>query len=168
MRPALSSILPDFEKAGMIALETLLSILSAKRPPRRPICATYGVKALVERGSTQDTHGAGRLVDAARGIIRTRSHEGIRVADLSRELNISPRLLEKHFKTVLGRSARDELLEYRLEEVKRRLAQSSEPIESLALQCGWRSPIALKHLFKKRFGMTMREFRKQAKTSSVR
>jgi len=166
MRPALSSILPDFEKAGMIALETLLSVLSAKRVPRRPLCATYGVKSLVERGSTQDTHGAGRLVDAARGIIRKRSHEGIRVADITRELNVSARLLEKHFKTVLGRTVRDELLDYRLEEVKRHLAGKPEPIEALALQCGWRSPIALKHLFKKRFGMSMREFRNRVKPRS--
>lgn len=159
MRPTLSSILPDFEKAGMLAIETLRTMLLAKHTPRTPLYTTYGVKALVERGSSQDTHGAKRLVDAARGIIRKRSHEGIRVSDITRELNVSARLLEKHFKTVLGHSVRDDLLNFRLEEVQKRLSEKSEPIESIALQCGWRSPIALKHLFKKRFGMSMRKFR---------
>ena len=162
LRPTLSSVLPDFEKAGMLAVETLRKLMASRRTPRRPLRVSYGVKALVERGSTQDTHGAGRLVDAARSIIVQRSHEGLRVADIARELNVSNRLLELHFKSVLGRSVRDELLDYRLDEVKRRLTRGHEPIESIAMQCGWRTPIALKILFRKRVGMSMRDFRKQA------
>ena len=134
---------------------------SSGRVQRRPRRISYGVKALFERESTQDTHGANRLVDAARGIIRKRSHEGIRVADLARELHVSGRLLELHFKSVLGHSVRDELLAHRLEELKRRLRETREPIDAIAAQCGWRSPIALKILFKKRFGMPMREWRRQ-------
>lgn len=160
LRPTLSSILPDFEKAGALAIEALVRLVSARRTPRRPLRIAYGVRALVERGSTQDTHGASRLVDSARSIIRKRSHEGIRVADIARELNVSDRLLELHFQSVLGRSVRDELLNYRLEEVKRRLRETDEPIESIALQCGWRTSIALKLLFKKRFRMTMRDYRR--------
>lgn len=161
MQPTLSSILPDFEKAGELSLETLGRLISARRTPRTPFRIFYGVKALIERESTQDTHGANRLVDAARGIIRKRSYEGIRVADIARELRVSGRLLELHFKSVLGHSVRDELLSNRLDEVKRRLQTTHDQIESIAAQCGWRSPIALKILFKKRFGMSMREWRRQ-------
>ena len=161
LQPTLSSILPDFERAGELALETLGALMSSKRVQRRPLRISYGVKALIERESTQDTHGANRLVDAARGIIRKRSHEGIRVADIARELHVSGRLLELHFKSVLGHSARDELLEHRLGLVKHRLTTTQDQIESIAEQCGWHSPIALKILFKKRFGMSMREWRKQ-------
>lgn len=161
MQPTLSSILPDFEKAGELSLETLGRLISARRTPRTPFRIFYGVKALIERESTQDTHGANRLVDAARGIIRKRSYEGIRVADIARELHVSGRLLELHFKSVLGHSVRDELLSNRLDEVKRRLQTTHDQIESIAAQCGWRSPIALKILFKKRFGMSMREWRRQ-------
>lgn len=168
LRPTLSSILPDFENAGVLAFETLMKLMSKRCTPRRPIRITYGVKALIERASTQDTHGARRLVDAARGIIRKKSHEGIRISDVARLLNVSNRLLELHFQNVLGHSVRDELLNYRLEEVRHRLLETDEPIESLALQCGWRSSIALKLLFKKRFKMTMRDFRKNpTRTPSV-
>ena len=161
MQPTLSSILPDFEKAGELALETLERLMSPKQTPRRTIRISYGVKALVERESTQDTHGARRLVDAARRIISKRSNDGIRVADIARELHVSGRLLELHFKALVGHSARDELLAHRLDEVKRRLRTTREPIDAIAAQCGWRSPIALKILFKKRFGMPMREWRAQ-------
>ena len=160
LRPTLSSVLPDFVSAGVQAVQTLVKLMNARRTPRKPIRATYGVKALIERGSTQDVRGAGRLVDAARKLIRTRSHEGIRVADIARELNVSPRLLELHFRSVLGHSVRDELLDTRLEEVKSRLTRTKEPIDVLALQCGWRSAIALKVLFKKRCGQSMRDYRK--------
>jgi len=160
-QPTLSSILPDFEKAGEMSLETLARLIEARRTPRTPFRIFYGVKTLIERESTQDTHGANRLVDAARGIIRKRSHEGIRVADIARELHVSGRLLELHFKSVLGHSVRDELLSNRLDEVKHRLQATHDQIESIAAQCGWRSPIALKILFKKRFGMSMRDWRKR-------
>ena len=161
LRPTLTSILPDFENAGALALETLDMLISSKRIPRTPFRVSYGVKTLIERESTQDTHGASRIVDAARGIMRKHSRDGIRIADIARELCVSGRLLELHFKTVLGHSARDELLSLRLEDVKRRLQKTRDPIDSIAMQCGWRSPIALKILFKKRFGMSMREWRKQ-------
>lgn len=160
LRPTLSSILPDFDKAGMLALDALARLIAARRIPRRPLRVVYGIKALIERESTQDTQGAGRLVDAARGIIRKQSHAGIRVADIARELNVSTRLLEIHFKAVLGHSVRDELIGYRLEEVKNRLRGTNDPIDAIAMQCGWRSSIALKILFKKRFKTTMRNFRK--------
>ena len=159
MQPTLSSILPDFEKAGELSLETLGRLIEARRTPRTPFRIFYGVKALIERESTQDTNGANRLVDAARGIIRKRFHEGIRVANVARELHVSARLLELHFKSVLGHSVRDELISTRLEEVKHRLQTTHDQMESISDQCGWRSPIALKILFKKRFGMSMRQYR---------
>ena len=159
LRPTLTSILPDFENAGALALETLDRLVSSRRLPRTPLRVSYGVKTLIERESTQDTHGASRIVDAARGIMRKRSRDGIRIAEISRELRVSGRLLELHFKTVLGHSARDELLSLRLEEVKRRLQMTRDPIDSIAMQCGWRTPIALKMLFRRRFGVSMRGWR---------
>ena len=160
LRPRLSSILPDFETAGALSIETLERLMAAKRRRLKPLRVTYGVRILVERESTQDIRGAGRLVDAARGIIRKRAHEGIRVADIARDLHVSPRLLELHFNRVLGRSVREELIGFRLEDVKKRLSTTTEPIESIAFQCGWRSSTALKLIFRKRFGMTMRDYRK--------
>ena len=162
LRPALSSILPDFEQAGSIALG-VLDRLMRRKSSSKPRQTLYGVKALIERGSTQDAHGARRLVDAACGIVRARAHDGIRVSEIARELNVSPRLLELHFRAILGHSVRDQLTGYRLAEVQRRLVRTADPIESIALQCGWRSSTALKLLFRKRFGMSMRDFRKKSR-----
>ena len=50
----------------------------------------------------------------------------------------------------------------RLEEVKRLLRETNEPIDAIAARCGYENPNYLKNLFKRRFAMTMREFRARA------
>ena len=53
------------------------------------------------------------------------------------------------------------MLRVRLEEGKRRLRQTSEPISEITAACGWKNPTPPKALFKKRFGMSMRDYRAQ-------
>ena len=50
----------------------------------------------------------------------------------------------------------------RLEEVKRLLRETKEPIDTIAARCGYENPNYLKNLFKRRFAMPMREFRNRA------
>ena len=45
-------------------------------------------------------------------------------------------------------------------QIQQHLQKTRDPIDSIAMQCGWRTPIALKLLFRKRFGMSMRDWRK--------
>ncbi len=47
-----------------------------------------------------------------------------------------------------------------LGEVRRRLRETADPIEEITFDCGWENPIPPKVLFKKRFGVSMREWRK--------
>ena len=47
-----------------------------------------------------------------------------------------------------------------LDEVRHRLVHSSDAIDKIATDCGFPNPTYLKELFKKRFNMTMRDFRK--------
>ena len=51
------------------------------------------------------------------------------------------------------------IIERRLDEVRRRLAGTKEKIDAIASACGFDNSNYLKNLFKKRFGMSMREFR---------
>ena len=50
-------------------------------------------------------------------------------------------------------------LNVRLEEVKRRLRTTSDPIGQIAVDCGWRNPASLKNLFKRLYGVSMRDWR---------
>ena len=161
MQPSLTTVHPDFERSGYMASRILARAI---RDGRRHPSGTYiyGTKTIVERSSTLDLKGGGRLVAAAVEIIRRQSRQGLTVADLARRLNASPRLVEMRFKEVLGRTVKDSILEVRLEKVQQLLVSSSCPIEKIAAECGWRTPIALKALFKRRFGVSMREYRRKS------
>ena len=51
--------------------------------------------------------------------------------------------------------------ERQLANVKRRLRSTNDPIDRIAGQCGFSNANYLKTLFKKRFGMSMRDWRKK-------
>ena len=48
----------------------------------------------------------------------------------------------------------------RLNEVKRRLRKTNASIRAISRECGFANPNHLKNLFKRQFGITMRDYRK--------
>lgn len=160
LTPSLSSVLPDFTGAGRLAAELLEKALNRRRAVRRKLHARYGVKCVVERESTQDARGAGQLVAAARELIRAQALSGITVESVVQSMNISRRLLERRFREIVGHSIRDEILGIRLDEVRRQLTETGRSIDSITYACGWKSPTALKILFKRRFGLSLSDYRK--------
>jgi len=52
-----------------------------------------------------------------------------------------------------------------LEEVKRLLRTTKDPIDEIAAAYGYPNPNDLKNLFRRCFAMTMRDFRRQALTA---
>jgi AraC-like DNA-binding protein len=118
------------------------------------------VKKIVRRESTTEESTAGKLVQKAIAYIDLHALEGIEVSDVVRHLKCSRRLADLRFRELQGRSILDAITERRLDEVKRLLAGTKEKIDTIAAICGYTNPNYLKNLFKKRFGMSMREFRK--------
>ena len=161
--PRISSVQPDFEKEGYLAAETLDAMMGGGAAAARTILV--GVKEIVRRESTSEQSNAGRLVQKAIAYIDRHVLEGIGVADVVRHLKCSRRLADLRFRELHGRSILDTITERRLDEVKRRLAGTKEKIDSIALACGYDNPNYLKNLFRKRFGMSMRDFRNSTKTT---
>ena len=161
-QPRLSSVQPDFGKEGYLAAETLDAMMCGGTAARTIL---VGVKEIVRRESTSEQSNAGRLVQKAIAYIDRHVLEGIGVADVVRHLKCSRRLADLRFRELHGRSILDTITERRLDEVKRRLAGTKEKIDSIALACGYANPNYLKNLFRKRFGMSMRDFRNSTKTT---
>ena len=89
-------------------------------------------------------------------------HQGIDggiEAELAERLKVSRRLLDLRFRELQGTTLGETIIRLRLEEVKRLLRSTKEPIDSIAAHCGYENPNYLKNLFKKRFAMSMRDFR---------
>ena len=171
--PQLSSIQPDFEQEGYLAAETLSKMMRKPYRPRprglalaRSACEDasrtvfVGVKAVVRRESTAELSTSGKLVQKALAYIRKNALRGISVEDVVAHLKVSRRLADLRFRELQHTSIGQEIARIRLAEVQRLLRSTKEPIDSIAARCGYENPNYLKNLFRKRFSMSMREFRK--------
>ena len=164
--PQLSSIQPDFEQEGYLAAEILSAMMKSPRTSQTPqtfqTSQTFlvGVKAVIRRESTAELSTSGKLVQKAVAYLRKHALEGIGVPDVVAHLKVSRRLADLRFRELQHTSIGDEITRIRLAEVQRLLRSTKEPIDSIAAQCGYANPNYLKNLFRKRFSMSMRDFRK--------
>lgn len=160
--PRLSSVQPDFEEEGRLAAETLDAMMNGVKLPDRTLLV--GVKRIVQRESTAEQSHSGWLVQKAVAYINRHALEGISVTDVVRHIKCSRRLADLRFRELQGRTILDAITERRLDEVKHRLARTREKMDTIASACGYRNPTYLKNLFKKRFGMSMSEWRIRNRT----
>ena len=152
-RPPLSSVDPDFEAAGRMAVEVLSAALSERR--RIPILK-FGVSGVVERRSTQSGKTGSRMVSKAREILRRRYGERLSLELIAGELNISPRLLSLRFREITGGSVHAELEEIRLAAARRMLKSRTLPVKAVAAACGFPSLENFYRRYRRRYGTTPR------------
>lgn len=159
--PRLSSVQPDFEQEGYAAAKALSEMMAGALPAERTVLV--GVKSVVRRDSTAELSQSGRLVQKAVAYINRNALRGIGVDDVVAHLKCSRRLADLRFRQLQGRTILEAITERRLDEVKRRLATTDDPIDSISAACGYSCPNYLKNLFKRRFMTTMSEFRRRAR-----
>ena len=152
-RPPLSSVDPDFETAGRMAVEVLSAALSGRR--RIPILK-FGVSGVVERRSTQSGKTGSRMVSKAREILRRRYGERLSLELIAGELNISPRLLSLRFREITGGTVHAELEEIRLAAARRMLKSRTLPVKAVASDCGFPSLENFYRRYRRRYGTTPR------------
>ena len=160
--PRLSSVQPDFIGEGRLAAEMLERMMDGVDIDAGPMGRErrVGVKTVVARDSTAPQSNAGLFVQRVLAYIRREAFRGIGVRDVARKFKVSTSLLELRFRQLQGESLYEAMLRIRLDEVRRRLRETDDPIEEITFDCGWENPIPPKVLFKKRFGVSMREWRK--------
>ena len=159
--PGISSIEPDFHAEGAAAAAFLDKMMKSRKPlGKRHVF--FGVSRIVIRESMPHMPPAQSLVDRAREFIKEHAVEGITPGDVAAHLGISRPLLDLRFretqKTTVGRLITDT----RLAEVARLLHGTSIHIGAIPELCGFWNANALKNLFKSRYGMSMRDYRKNA------
>ena len=151
--PPISSIQLDFEREGFLAAKALEGGMTGDIL-LRPLC-------VVRRKSTS---GRGRheprILEAVE-MIRREACNGLTAAALIAHMRCSRSLFEMRFREAMGHSVLDEILHVRLERAFTLLAQTDMPIGTIPSFCGFRSYAALDFLFRTRFKMSMREWRKR-------
>ena len=156
--PTVSSIPPDFEREGFLAAATLDELM---RGTRGTIDNQILVAArpIVIRESTSVLTPSDFLVRKALQFIRKNACRGIGVDDVARHLRISRRLLYLRFAEARHAPVQEAIRAVQLEAVRHRLSATRESISDIAADCGFGSETYLMRLFKRRFGLTMREWR---------
>ena len=154
--PAISSIQIDHELAGYKAAR----MIGEGRAMRDSLSATIGPLLTVRRASTGGSGCHERFIlDAVQMIRREAFDPDFTAAGLAARFRCSYRLFRLRFREATGHSIADEIQHVRLEKVFTLLAQTDTAIGAVAGLCGYRSNIALKWIFRKVAGMSMREWR---------
>lgn len=161
--PRLSSIRPDFVLAGKEAAASLERMMGGSKAASRPshTVIVRGENEIVRRATTVAESSAGPLVQKALAFIARNAKRGIGVKDVQAHLKVSRALMDLRFREVRGESVLSCITAVRLKELKRLLRETDDPIESITRRLGWTSPNYPKNLFRRHFGISMRDYRAQ-------
>ncbi|MDO5317575.1 MAG: substrate-binding domain-containing protein [bacterium] len=161
--PQLSSIAVDFEAHGYSAARELQAMMLRRRRPVRTVIPC-GIREVVVRSSTWNDNPSNALANRALQYIEQHALAGITPPDVVQHLNVSRSLLDLRFRAAFNMSVLDAILTRRLGEVRRLLETTTFPISLIAARCGYRDANYLKNQFRRRFGKSMREWRKTAQS----
>ena len=158
-KPSLSSVRPNFERAGRLAVDLLVRHLAQPELAEEHIL--FPVAGVTLRQSTRHLAQPNAKILAALEFIRREATHGLKAADVVAFLGLSERLAETRFKAATGHRITEEITEVRLVRALELLRDPHQALGPIANLCGWNSDIYLKRLFKARYGLTMSQWRKQ-------
>jgi LacI family transcriptional regulator len=117
---------------------------------------------VVTRYSTDILAIEDELVQAALQYIRENAWSDLSVNDLAQGIAVGRRLLERRFRTVLGRSVLEEIYRVRVERAKELLTDTHLSITTVAERAGFSNTRRLDVVFVNQTGLSPREYRRQS------
>jgi len=162
--PTLSSIQCNPRPAGYRIAEHLDRIMKGERLKKREyLIEPIGV---VSRQSSEWFAIADKPMARALTYIREAAAKPtLRVTDVARVCGLSRRATEIRFRNATGRTIREEIEHVRLERLRNLLAETDLKIGEIALRCGFACETHLGRIFRKRFRVTMGQYRSAARKS---
>ena len=151
LRPTLSSVPQDMEKIGQTAARQLERLFSGETATPEPVLLPP--LPLHIRQSSEPLQADDPLVTRALNVIRSHEGEHLTVDDLLKVLPISRRSLEQRFRSALGFTPYQVILNGRIERAKTLLATTDDTIESVALNSGFQNLTRFAVAFKQHSGM---------------
>ena len=170
--PPISSIQLDFERMGFMAARALGNEISAAKDAKNRkgfansafFAAENNIIGPLLTVRRKSTSGHGRhekFIMEAVETIRREACDGLSASDLASRFPVTRRLFDMRFREATGHSVLDEILHVRLEKAFTLLAQTNTPIGAIPRLCGFKCDRTLDALFRSRFHMSMRDWRKR-------
>lgn len=161
--PPMSSIRSPEERVGYDAAVLLDRILKGQTVETKCFLPPSG---MVSRQSSDVMQVGDPVVAKALAFIQEHISEPIKVEDLLGHVYISRTLLERKFRTELGRTPLVEIRRQRIRRARQLLADTGMSIAEIAEACGFSSDIRLSTVFKELTGQSPSAFRKAVKVPS--
>ncbi|MBN8708376.1 MAG: substrate-binding domain-containing protein [Verrucomicrobia bacterium] len=153
----ISSVIIPWEQIGHEAAVQLDRMMEGGDVSPAPV--RFRPTGIAVRRSS-DTYAVGdRVIAGLLRYIRTHACEGIGVADLLTQTTLGRRVLERRFRSLLGRSPHEEIQRVRLDKVVQMLLHTDATLETIAGESGLGSTSRLSVEFKKRFGQSPGAYR---------
>ena len=161
--PTLSSVSRNGHQVGYTAATLLDSLIRDAAPPDCDILVPPG--PVIQRDSTDIVAIENSHVSAAVQLIHDNLARSFGINNLIRELRISRRFLERHFRQELGCTPHEYLTQRRIEKAKRLLERHSDlSIQEIAAACGQSDPRNFRRSFQRFTGMLPSEYRLRPST----
>ncbi len=160
--PPLSSIPFDYERQGYESAAALDNLLSHPAKCARPVVIACHPLPAVARESAATIAPVSALLKRALRYISRNAMRGISTRDVAKALGVSQSLLTLRFREFAGTTVMEALIEARIEQAKRLLATTKRPIREITVAAGFRNPNYMKGVFRRKVGMSMREWRRQS------
>lgn len=135
--------------------------LATKLPVRDRRGKVIGVMGITRRDEDRLRHHDVREVTEAVRLAKENVHRVLGTSELARMVGLSERQLHRKIKAALGLSPYELLLRTRVQAAAEVLARTSTPISEVALDHGFCDQSAFTQQFRKRTGMTPKEFRRR-------
>lgn len=157
--PPLTTVDYLADEVGYQAAALLDRMLDGQPPP--PQGVVLEPLGVITRQSTENMAVEDPLVATALGLIRQNLRRPVRVSHLLKELGVARRGLEQRFRKALGRGIAEEIRRVHLDRAMRMLRDSPEPVQAIAKACGFHHPEVLTRSFRRHFGLSPSDFRRQ-------
>ena len=161
--PPLTSVLPNARLTGYEAAAMLSRMMHGEQLATQ----TRYVEPIrvVERQSTDATAVNDPKIAAAVRFINEHACEGIDVSDVLRAVPVSRTLFDSRFKTLLGHSPHQHIINKRIERAKQLLFDSDLAITVIAELAGFLTASYLSTVFRRETGMTPYAYRTKLRTN---
>ncbi len=159
LTPTMTSVELAGDRVGYQAASLLDKLMRGGEAPDKPVMVAP--ERIVERLSTDIMHINDELVSRALRFIHGHASEPITVTEITSALFCNRRVLEKKFRTEVGRTLHEEIRRSRVQRACKLLRETDMLVEALAETCGYCSRERFNAAFRRETGKTPSAYRKE-------
>ena len=159
--PPLSSIIFNTENAGYDAAQRLDLMIEGKGVHADNSNIVVQPVEIFQRQSTSLSAIEDSIVAEAINFISRNEKRPIQISDVSDHTGVSPKILQKKFKQILGRSVHNEIRRAHADYIAKLLLETNLTVSEIAYSMGYTCDNHMSRFFQKAKGVTITQYRRK-------